>query len=185
MTKQNKIILEKKCNESFCVPGCTLCSLPKISTRLFLECCDGMNLVPFLLCWILGWVLWDFTGEVQTQLGLGSWGQDCYRRCTIKLNVLKQESKCPAGGLGSAQRLPQSPKSLFFPFHGPCAMISTSRAEISGSSGKGKTSGAFWIRKKQEAAGWEILSRAKQAGVVLTLWHWVLHTGCCKFILYF
>lgn len=140
--------------------------LPKISTRQFLGCYDGMNLVYFLLCWILGRALWDFIGEVQTQLGSGSLGQDCFRRWTIQWNVLKPESKCPAGGLGSAQRLSQNSKSLFSLFHGPCAMISTSRAEISGSSATEETSGAFWMRKKQEAAGWEILSRAKQAGVV-------------------
>lgn len=101
------------CHESFCVPGSTPCSLPKISTRPFLECCDRKNLVHFLLCWILGRVHWDFIGEVQTQLGLGSLGQDCFRRWTIRLSVLKQRSKCP---VGECPEIPTELKKSLFPF---------------------------------------------------------------------
>lgn len=159
MTKQSKIILEKKCNESFCAPGSILCSLPKIPTRLFLECCDRMNLVPFLLGWILGW---DFSGEVQTQLGLGSLGQDCFRRCTITLNVLKQESKCPAGvwavprGSHRAQKvsLPLSMDLVqSFPAAGQKSLDPQAR---------GNHQELFWIRKNRRLlAGKSFLEQSR------------------------
>lgn len=91
--KQSKIILGKQCNESFCVPG----SLPQ-----------NIHQTVFRVLW------WDEPGAFSAVLnsgqsplgfhwwstnpaGPGQFGQDCFRRWTIKLNVLKHESKCPAG----------------------------------------------------------------------------------------
>lgn len=77
-------------------------------------------------------MLWDFTSEaeVQIQVASGSLGQDCFNRCTIKLSLLKHESKWPDGGLLSTQQLPPS-TNLIFSYHRPFVMISTTKAEIS------------------------------------------------------
>lgn len=63
-------------------------------------------------------------------MGLGSLGQNCLNRCTIKLSLLKHENKWPHGGLLSTQQLPQSTTSLIFSYHRPFVMISTTKAEI-------------------------------------------------------
>lgn len=89
--------------------------------------------------------------------------------------MLKQESKCPAGvwavlrGSHRAQKV-SLPLSMDLVQSFPAA-----GQKSPGSSGKGESSRAVLDKEKQEAAGWEILSRAEQAGVVLTLCHWVLH----------
>lgn len=81
-------------------------------------------------CWAentLGFHLW-------TQVGLGSLGQVCLNRCTIRLSLMKCESKCPDGGLLSTQQLPQSTTSLIFSYHRPFVVISNTEAEICSSS---------------------------------------------------
>lgn len=77
-------------------------------------------------------MLRDFPSEsgVQIQMDLGSLGQDCLNRCTIRLSLLKRENKWPDGGLFSTQQLPQSTTSLIFSYHRPFVMISTTKAEI-------------------------------------------------------
>lgn len=76
--------------------------------------------------------LWEFTSQAEAwiQMGLGSLGQDCLNKCTIKLSLLKHENKWPDGGLLSTQQLPQNTTSLIFSYHRPFVMISTIKAEI-------------------------------------------------------